>query len=439
MPGRGQRVNSRPHGRRGYPAPMPTWIGSAVEIVVPARLGRGFRWLLSSSIVSNAGDGIALSAGPLLVASQTRDPLLVSMALLAQVLPALLFGFVAGAAADRVDRRRIVVGINLGRAVVLGVLAATIASGTVSIAVVLATLFVLGTAETFADVASSSLLPRVVPRADLGIANARMQGAQLLTNQLLTPPIGAFLFAVGMAIPFATNAACFALGSLLVSRVVATRALEPDEPRERPSLRADMAEGLRWLVGHRPMRTLALTILAFNVTFGAAWSVLVLYASERLGMDAVGFGLITTAIAVGGLIGAATYGRFAAAFSLGNIMRVGLVIETLTHLTLALTQSPPVALVTMVVFGAHAFVWGTTATTVRQRAVPDGLLGRVTGVYTVGMMGGIAVGTPIGGLLARQFGITAPFWFGFVGSAVLVLVLWRQFVHIGEAGAVHAS
>ena len=424
---------------RGYPAPMPSWIGSAVEIVVPARLGRGFRWLLSSSVVSNAGDGIALSAGPLLVASQTRDPLLVSMALLAQVLPALLFGFVAGAAADRVDRRRIVVGINFGRAAVLAVLAATIASGTVSIAVVLATLFILGTAETFADVASSSLLPRVVPRADLGIANARMQGAQLLTNQLLTPPIGAFLFAFGMALPFATNAACFALGSLLVSRVVASRVLEADEPRERPSLRADMAEGLRWLIGHRPMRTLALTILAFNVTFGAAWSVLVLYASERLGMDAVGFGLITTAIAIGGLIGAATYGRLAAAFSLGNIMRVGLVIETLTHLTLALTRSPAIALVTMVVFGAHAFVWGTTATTVRQRAVPDGLLGRVTGVYTVGMMGGIAIGTPIGGLLARQFGITAPFWFGFVGSAVLVVILWRQFVHIGEAGAVNAS
>ncbi len=418
---------------------MFTWIGSAADVVVPARLGRGFRWLLSSAIVSNAGDGIALSAGPLLVASQTRDPLLVSMALLAQVLPALLFGFLAGAAADRVDRRRIIVGINLGRAVVLTLLAATIASGTVNIAVVLATLFILGTAETFADVASSSLLPRVVPRADLGLANARMQGAQLLTNQLLTPPIGAFLFAAGMALPFATNAACFALGSLLVSRVVASRAPAPDERRNPSSLREDMAEGLRWLIAHRPMRTLALTILVFNVTFGAAWSVLVLYASERLGMDAVGFGLITTAIAAGGLIGAASYGRLARRFSLGNIMRVGLVIETLTHLTLALTQSPAVALATMVVFGAHAFVWGTTATTVRQRVVPDGLLGRVTGVYTVGMFGGIAVGTPIGGLLARQFGITAPFWFGFVGSAVLVVILWRQFVHIGEAGASKAS
>jgi predicted MFS family arabinose efflux permease len=115
-------------------------------------------------------------------------------------------------------------------------------------------------------------------------------------------------------------------------------------------------------------------------------------------------------------------------------MRGGLVIETFTHLVLALTTSPVVALLTMVVFGAHAFVWGTTSTVVRQRAVPDELLGRVTGVYTVGLIGGIVIGTPIGGLLARQFGITAPFWFGFFGSAFLVIVLWRQFDNI-----VHAS
>jgi predicted MFS family arabinose efflux permease len=91
----------------------------------------------------------------------------------------------------------------------------------------------------------------------------------------------------------------------------------------------------------------------------------------------------------------------------------------------------------MVVFGAHASVWGTTATAVRQRAVPDELLGRVTGVYTVGVYGGIAAGTPIGGVLARAFGITAPFWFGFVGSAILVTLLWRELVHIAHAGDVH--
>jgi predicted MFS family arabinose efflux permease len=89
------------------------------------------------------------------------------------------------------------------------------------------------------------------------------------------------------------------------------------------------------------------------------------------------------------------------------------------------------------VFGAHAFVWGTTSTVVRQRAVPDEILGRVTSVYRIAIVGGMAIGTPIGGLLARTFGITAPFWFGFAGSALLVVILWRQFDHIAHAGDPH--
>jgi MFS family permease len=408
-------------------------LGSRViETVAPSRLGRSFRWLLASTVINNAGDGVALAAGPLLVASQTRDPFLVSMALLSEYLPVLLFGVIGGAVADRFDRRRMVVLVNLGRAIVLAALVVTIVSGIVNIAVVLLTLFVLGTAETFADAASSTLVPGLVERADLGIANARMQGAFILTNQLLTPPIGAFLFAIGMALPFATNAACFALGAVLVSRVVTTSRQEPDRAT---SLVSDMAEGVRWLLGHPPMRTLALTILTFNVTYGAAWSVLVLYAGDRLGMDEVGFGLLTTAVAVGGIVGVASYGRLERRFALGDIMRVGLLIETATHLTLAITTSSIVALTTLVIFGAHAFVWGTTSTVIRQRAVPDELLGRVGGVYRVAVIGGMVAGTPLGGLLARTFGITAPFWFAFIGSALLVAILWRQFGRISHEPA----
>ena len=403
------------------------------ETIAPARLGQSFRWLLSSAFVNNVGDGIVLSAGPLLVASQTRDPLLVSMAVLAEYLPVLLFGVLGGVAADRFDRKRMVIVVNLGRAFVLAVLVATIVGGAISIAVVLLALFVLGTAETFADSASSTLLPGLVAREDLGIANARMQGVFLLANQLVFPPVGAFLFSVGPALPFAANAAGFVLGAVLISRVVTdVREIQPD----RPGVRAEMIEGFRWLVAHPPMRTLALTIFTFNVTFGAAWSVLVLYASERLGMDAVGFGLLTTAVAVGGVVGTVSYGRLERRFALADIMRVGLLIETGTHLVLALTTSATVALATMVVFGAHAFVWGTTSTVVRQRAVPDALLGRVGGVYRVAIVGGLVIGTPIGGILARNFGITAPFWFGFVGSALLVAVLWRQFDNIVHAGDV---
>lgn len=405
-----------------------TW---TAETIVPARLGRSFRWLLGAALINNVGDGIVLAAGPLLVASQTSDPFLVSMAVLSEFLPTLIFGVLGGAAADRFNRRRMVIVVDLARAFVLIVLVATIVTDNISIAVILVTLFILGTAETFADSASSTFLPNLVNREDLGLANARMQGAYLLTNQLVAPPIGAFLFATGMAIPFGVNAVCFLLGAILISRVVSSTT---NEFRERSSLRSEMREGISWLLAHPPMRTLALTIFTFNVTFGAAWSVLVLYASERLGMSAVGFGLLTTAVAVGGIIGVVSYGRLERRFSLGDIMRAGLLIETATHLSLAITTSSIVALGTMVVFGAHAFVWGTTSEVVRQRAVPDELLGRVTGVYRVAIVGGLVIGTPIGGILASVYGIAAPFWFGFIGSALLVVILWRRFDDIVHAG-----
>lgn len=416
----------------GILPPVRPSLSRLIEAIVPTRLGLSFRWLLGATVVNNLADGVALAAGPLLVASQTRDPLLVSLALLAEWLPSLIFGVLGGAIADRVDRRRIVIVVNVARSIVLLVLVGTIATDNVNIAVVLGSLFLLGTAETFADSASSSLLPNVVARPDIGTANARMQGGFLLTNQLVAPPIGAFLFAAGMALPFLVNAVLVALGALLVKRIVMSSRREVG-PGRRPSLMAEMVEGIRWLVAHPPMRTLALTILTFNVTFGAAWGVLVLYATDQLRMDEVGFGLLTTATAVGGVIGIVIYGRLERRFSLGDIMRIGLLIETFTHLSLALTTSSTVALLTLVVFGTHAFVWGTTAETIRQRAVPDALLGRVTGVYRVASVGGLVLGAPFGGVLAQTAGITAPFWFGFAGSALLVLVLWRQFGHIAHA------
>lgn len=398
---------------------------------MPKRLGAGFRWLLASSWVSNLGDGIAIAAGPLLVASQTHDAFLVALAALLQWLPPLLFGLYAGALADRLDRRLIVVTVDLLRAVVLVLLALSVVSGTVSIGVVLVAMFLLGTAEVFADNTSSTLLPMLVRREDLALGNARLQTGFITVNQLAGPPVGAALFAAGTALPFVTQAVLVALGAVLVSRIVLP-AHGRDRSRES-HIRHDIAEGFRWVLHHAAVRTLVLTIFVFNITFGAAWSVLVLYATRHLGMGAIGFGLLTTISAVGGLIGTMSYGWITRRVSLGDLMRIGLVIETLTHLALALTTRPAVAMAIFFVFGAHAFIWGTTSITVRQRAVPAELQGRVGGVNLVGVFGGLVAGSGIGGLLAQHWGVTAPFWFAFAGSAVFVVLIWRQLSHIAHA------
>jgi MFS family permease len=401
-------------------------------MLVPARLGAGFRWLLASSWSTNLGDGVATAAGPLLIASLTHDPFLISLAALMRWAPPLVFGLYAGVLADRHDRRRIVIAANLARVVVLGVLTAALLTGGLPVAGALAALGLLATAEVFADNTATTLTPMLVHRDDLAIANSRLQTGFITLDQLVGPSIGAALFAAGVMWPFAAELLLVTAGVLLVSRV----ALPPHGRAAvsgRGGVRRDIAEGFRWVVHHPAVRTLVLTILIFNVTFGAAWSVLVLYATQRLGLGPVGFGLLTTVSALGGLLGTGLYGRLTRRVSLGNVMRAGLVIETGTHLALALTTSAPLALVIFFVFGAHAFIWHTTSLTVRQRAVPAALQGRVTSVNTIGVYGGLVVGSAIGGALASRYGVTAPFWFAFGGSAVFVVLLWREMTRIAHA------
>ena len=392
---------------------------------------------MASSWTSNVGDGIALAAGPLLVASKTDHEFLVALAALLQWAPPLVFGLWAGALTDRLDRRLIIITVDLLRALVLALLATAVAFDVAPIALVLVAMFLLGTAEVFADNTASTLLPMLVGRDDLAIANARLQTGFVTINQLVAPPIGALLFTVGRFIPFAAQALVGVLAVVLISRLqLPAHGRSPDEARP---VWHDIVEGFRWTLHHAAVRTLVLTILIFNVTFGAAWSVLVLYATEHLGLGSVGFGLVTTVVATGGLVGTLSYGWLTRRISLGNIMRIGLIIETLTHLALAATASPYVALPVFFLFGAHAFVWGTTSITIRQRAVPTELQGRVGSVNLVGVFGGLVVGAGIGGVIAQRWGVTAPFWFAFVGSAVFVVLIWRQLRHIAHDDEVVAT
>ena len=407
-------------------------LGNLLDRAVPARLGRNFRWLLGSSWISNLGDGIVLAAGPLLVASLTDDARLVALAATLQWLPPLLFSLVAGVVSDRVSRRRIMVVGNLARVVVLAVLTTAVLTGSASIAVVLVVLFLLGCSEVFVDNTASTLVPMLVAKKDLATANSRVMTGVVTVNQLAGPTVGAALFALGSAVPFATQTLLVAAALLLLLRV---RLPAIERPTEQRRIHHDLLEGLRWSVRHPAVRTLVLTIFIFNITFGAAWSVLVLYAQDQLGLGDIGFGLLTTVGAAGGLLGTASYGWLTRRLALGQLMRIGLIIETLTHAALALTHTGWVAMVIMFVFGAHAFVWGTTSMTVRQRVVPHALQGRVNGVNSVGVFGGLVLGSVIGGSLAEHYGVAAPFWFAAAGSALFVVLIWGQLRYIDHEDA----
>lgn len=408
------------------------------DLIAPRRMGRDFRWLLASSWTSNLGDGIALAAAPLLIASLTSSPVLVAAGAMMQFLPWLLFGLLAGAVADHHDRRRLVMISNALRAVVVSGLVVFLVTGYANVWIVLATAFLYGTAEVFADSAGSTLLPMLVKPADLGIGNARMQAGFLVANQLAGPPLGAFLFALGSFWPFVLQVLCVALAVLLISRIARTPVPAQDDTASASKAHA-IREGLRWLRHNAPVRTLVIIILVFNITWAAPWGVLVLYATEYLGMGPVGYGALTTASALGGMIAIFSFGWLEKHVSFSTLMRVCLSCEVLMHLGFALTSSPAVAFVIMFGFGLYAFVWGTISTTVRQRLVPMELQGRIASVNMVGVFGGLVIGQFIGGVLAQLFGLTAPWWFAFGGSAITLALVWRSISHIAAAKPVLGS
>ncbi|MGW5359253.1 MFS transporter [Actinopolymorpha pittospori] len=399
-----------------------------------AGLGRNFQTLLSATVISNLGDGIATAAAPLLVASRTDDPVLVGLAVFAQQLPWLLFSLVSGVYVDRLDRQRLIVVVNVVRGLVIAALAVAVWQDAATLLVIYAAGFLAGTCETLGDNASAAMVPAVVPSADLPRANARLQAAFYLVNRFAAPPLGAALFVVAMALPFGVNAATFVVAAVLIAtmrKVGADRPVSPGQPVPsdvpRRSVRADIADGVRWLWHEPVIRMLAVALCLMNVTLTAGFSILVLYSRDRLGLSEVGYGVLITMSAVGGLLGTALALRLQGRFDGSVLLRVGLVVETLTHVGLALSTTVWLAAPVLVAFGVHASVWNGVTVTIRQRAVPDELRGRVQSVAMMFSIGGHALGALIGGPIASWLGLAGPFWVSAVVMAGLTAIAWRPF------------
>jgi MFS family permease len=404
--------------------------------LLPSELGSDFRKIWPASIISNLGDGAMLAAGPLLVASITSEPAAVGAAAFVQQVPWLLFALFSGALVDRLDRRLMIVAADTFRAIVLGALGVAVLLDTSPLWAVYVALFLLGTAETLADNAAGALLVSAVPKEQLGKANARLFASGTVLQQLGGPPLGALLFAVGAGVPLVFDAVTFAAAAALIARV----AVRPPIPSsERTALWIDVREGVRWLWHHAGVRTLACSILVMNITFCAAFATWVLYARERLGLSETQFGLLVSVGAIGAVFGMPAYHLLEPRVGSLTLLRAGLVIETTVHLILALTRSPWVASATMAVFGVHAVVWGIVSTTARQLATPEPLMGRVNSVYLLASVGGAAIGSAVGGVLAQRFGLVAPFAAAFVAMVLMTAVAWRPLRHVSVRRVVAAE
>jgi MFS family permease len=400
-----------------------------------AGLGPEYRKLWAASAVSNLGDGITLVAGPLLAASLTRDPALVAGLTFAQRLPWLLFSLLSGALVDRLDRRRLMAAVDLFRTVVVGVLGIAVMLGWASLPLMYVAFFLLGTAETLFANASIAIMPAVVPKERLERANGRLFAAELSANEFAGPPIGGALFAAAAALPFLVDAGTFAASAALLLALRGRFRVAAAEGPAGTTIAAEIAEGLAWLLRHRLLLVLAIMLGAGNLTFSATFSVLVLLAQDVLGLGSVGYGVLLTAGGVGGVLGSLLAERVGARLGTGRALFLVLLVQGPAFAVIALSGNPFVVGAMVAVEALAAFVWNVLTFALRQTLIPEGLLGRVTSAYRLVGVGSGALGAVVGGLLAREFGLTAPYWFA---AAVTLTVAFTSLPFVNNRAVAEA-
>ncbi|HEY7590716.1 MAG TPA: MFS transporter [Candidatus Limnocylindrales bacterium] len=382
-------------------------------------LGSRFWRLWSASVVSNLADGMFWVALPLLAVTLTASPALVAGVVVASRLPWLLFALVAGALADRLDRRRTMVLVDLGRVVILGGLALTVAAGVATIWLLYVVAFLLGVLETLFDTAAQAILPNIVPRERLTAANSRLLAAEFTMNQFIGPPLGGFLAAIGIAVAFGTTAAGYLAAALFLAGIAGTFRQERTGPPTH--IVEEIAEGIGYLARHSLLRTMAVTIALLNLAQGAVWAVLVLYVVEPgpMGLDEVGFGLLLATMAAGTILGTVGAGVIERRLGKPNLFAVSMVTLAAGNIALASSTDALVVGAILALNGGFVGAFNVVYQSLRQRIVPDRILGRLVATFRMLGWGALPVGAFLGGLVGEAFGLRAVFW----AAAVLTLAL----------------
>jgi len=383
-------------------------------------LDRNYWKLWGASAASNLADGVFWIAFPLLAVRLTDSPVLVAGVMAVGRLPWLVFVLFAGALADRLDRRRTMVSVAVLRALVAGGLAVGIAAGVVTLPILYVTAFVLGVGETLFDTAAQSIMPNIVDRDRLSRANGRLYAVELMMNQFVGPPLGGLLAAVAIGLAFAGSSVAFVVGAIAL--VSLSGSFRPIAPARDSSVLEDIREGLRYLFGHRLLRTLALMVGVMNLASSAAFAVFVLYAVSPgpMGLNETGFGVLMTTLAAGSLLGSVVVEQVERRLGRARLLFVAVLLSGLTLVTPGLTANPYIVGAAFALSGLGVVMWNVVTVSLRQRIVPDRLLGRLNASYRLLAWGSQPVGALLGGVVGEVFGLPAVFIACGLGTALLL-------------------
>ncbi len=370
------------------------------------RLGRHYWRMWWANAISSTGDGAFVAALPLMAVTITRDPRLVAVVTAATYLPWLVLSLPAGAVVDRYDRATLMWRSQAVQAAVVAIVAILVVFGQAGIAALGVAGLLLGSAEVIFSNAAQSVLPALVPPELLPKANGSQQVSLTIGESFLGPPAGSLLFAAAAALPFGLDAASFAGSAALLARL--PRTSEATVPA-RATIRAQIAEGLRWLARHRLLRVVAVMLGVLNFANQMGQAVLVLLATQTLHVGSVVYGSLLATTAVGSVVGGLASPPLTRRLGMLPSLIIAGAAEAAIFVGLGLAPDPAVAAMMLAGQGFVVTMWNVVTVSLRQRIVPARLLGRVNSVYRMLGWGLMPLGALAGGFVAHTAGLRAPY------------------------------
>ncbi len=386
-----------------------------------------FKRLWAASAVSNVGDGVRAVALPLLATEITDDPRLIAGVAVAQRLPWLLLILPGGVAADRYDRRDLRVRLDVLRAVAMTALAVLVATDNASMISIFVVAAILAGAESVVEGATLALVPSLVDESQYERAGGVLTSTELVGDGLIGPPLGGLMFAAAFAVPFGFDAASFAIAAIIAASIGGRFGPEPGGPAATRSFKGELREGFGWLWRQPLLRNLALVSLLLGFSGFMHGAVFVVFAKEVLDLGPVGFGLILVPPALGGVAGSLLANRLRH-HPLSRTLTAAVAVGGLAVFAIALTDIPVVVALLSAVDAGAVLLWNVLTVALRQRIIPNRLLGRVGASYRFFVYAAMPLGALAGGVIAAQLSVESAFLIAGalqMGTAVLLPIATR--------------
>lgn len=400
----------------------------------PTSLGPTFDRLWSASATSNFADGIIGTAAPLLAVSLTRDPFIIAMFGAVTSVSWLLFAVPIGAVADRVDRGVALTVVNLVRFALFVVAVAAIVMSWMSLPLLFVLAFLVGVCEVFVDTTTQAVLPMVLEQEQFESGNARMSLTESVIQTFVGAPLGSFLFAMAIALPFALGVVGYFIAALFIFAMVKSgdHPLKADRRAERPHFFEDLKSGLRFLAGHPQLRFIVGFTSFLYVLFGIAHATLTLFVLDTLGVPHAWFGAAMSIGGLGYIAGASLATRVSARFGRGRAMATCMLICAVC--TVAESFSPNIWVLSLIgaLSSGAISVWNIMLMSSYQVLIPAEMFGRVHGARRTFVWGFGPVGAAVGGWLAG-FGLRVPIFVGGVAIVIATLLGFRRIVRLGDS------